>query len=341
MQMLSCVLAHRPAAGIGHGRTQGGEAEGASAAVSPTPRGSSNTYGRSPGCRLRLAPSRIAGRRCSGHCERAACAAPAYRCGGSTGWRSALLFPVSPGRQRRPDTVRVRSLPTAGSLAPRREAGATIYFMQEDLDLLASKVSELAKMALSLRDENQRLRTELAAASARVGDDAPARRSGVASAGRTARAAAACAGTGAGHMENVSVTILDREYRLACAPRRKKRAFVLCAVCRRQNDGFVTAARFWARIGSPSWQLYRSRIGVVQSAHRRRRRSRRPAAAGAPPATGLRRCAAAAGKAFLSCIWQVRSRIELSRVHRGQKGCTIEFPCGVRAKACSSLNRCA
>jgi cell division protein ZapB len=36
--------------------------------------------------------------------------------------------------------------------------------MHEDLDLLAVKVSDLAKMALSLRDENQRLRTELAAA---------------------------------------------------------------------------------------------------------------------------------------------------------------------------------
>ena len=40
--------------------------------------------------------------------------------------------------------------------------------MQEDLDLLSAKVSELAEMARALRDENQRLRSQLVAASAEL-----------------------------------------------------------------------------------------------------------------------------------------------------------------------------
>lgn len=40
--------------------------------------------------------------------------------------------------------------------------------MQEDLDLLTAKVGELAAMARALREENQRLRTQLVTASAEL-----------------------------------------------------------------------------------------------------------------------------------------------------------------------------
>jgi cell division protein ZapB len=40
--------------------------------------------------------------------------------------------------------------------------------MQEDLDLLTAKVGELAALARALREENQRLRAQLATASAEL-----------------------------------------------------------------------------------------------------------------------------------------------------------------------------
>jgi len=57
-------------------------------------------------------------------------------------------------------------MPRAARLSIRLTAnrGATITRMLEDLDLLASKVGELARLLQSLRTENQQLRAQLATA---------------------------------------------------------------------------------------------------------------------------------------------------------------------------------
>jgi cell division protein ZapB len=76
-------------------------------------------------------------------------------------------FPFHRNAFRRPDTVSWGSLPIAGGVTATQ--GRCYHFwMQEDLDLLGAKVSELAEMARALRDENQRLRSQLVAAGAEL-----------------------------------------------------------------------------------------------------------------------------------------------------------------------------
>ena len=77
-----------------------------------------------------------------------------------------LLFPVSPDFS---GTVGLRSLSeqgrqTATVQAIGNDRGATIFSMLEELDLLATRVRELAQTVQALRSDNQQLRVQLASA---------------------------------------------------------------------------------------------------------------------------------------------------------------------------------
>ena len=128
--------------------------------------------------------------------------------------------------------------------------GDTITRMLEDFDLLAGKVAELARLVQSLRTENQQLRAQLASSAAEL----DSMRGAYDEAGRRLdllmerlprlefRWSA---------MEHLTVTILERDYRLACTPEEKdsllKCARMSTARCRRS----ARPARSWARIASP------------------------------------------------------------------------------------------
>ena len=167
-------------------------------------------------------------------------------------------------------------------------------------------------MAQSLRTENQQLRAQLVAASAEL----ETLRGRVEQATQRLDAdARAAAGPGPrreprNFMEHVTLSILGREYRLACAPEEKP-ALLQCA---EYVDGKMQAIKD-ARQGDgrrPDRGDGRAadRARTLHGEGRRRRGSRRTPAAPARPPADLRRSAAAAGSCSERSFERAKDRFD-------------------------------
>ena len=160
--------AHRPAAGKVHTRT--GRESAGQGAERARPAGTPRLV-LLPMAGLRAAgsASRLPASRDAVAVAKRAKYAPAYRCGGSTGWDALPQPPVSRFTEVTRPSAPLASgslsheLPRAPSLTRRSvtKRGATIAACSKTSTDSPNKVHELARLVQSLRTENQQLRSQL------------------------------------------------------------------------------------------------------------------------------------------------------------------------------------
>jgi cell division protein ZapB len=169
------------------GNEEGRVRRESAAGLSPTPRGgstdiargSATTPGRSPGCRRDRGafPNRacLAGTLTQWHVAETCRVRTRGACLPLRGQHSlripvedhnALLFPVSPDTSHRAGHLMRGESSSGFRPRPSSQRGDTIVGMLEELDALAAKLTELSGRVRALREENQQLRAQLAAAQA-------------------------------------------------------------------------------------------------------------------------------------------------------------------------------